>query len=145
MDEIAKELLDALRDLHGDIEGLIGESAGVYGLHLNGDVSPWSELEEGGRFERLCSMSKASAAIAKAETLLSAPQPSTDSWIPWAGGECPVAKGVLVDVRFRDGEELLSVPAQTRLPIHREANGRFWYDEGMGNDIIAYRIAKVPQ
>lgn len=43
--------------------------AGVYGLHLNGDVSPWSELEEGGRFERLSSMSRAREAIAAAEAL----------------------------------------------------------------------------
>jgi hypothetical protein len=41
------------------------ESAGVYGLHLNGDMAPWGDLEEGGRFERLLSMSKARAAIAK--------------------------------------------------------------------------------
>lgn len=59
-------LLDALSALLDDIEALIGESAGVYGLHLNGDVSPWSELEEGGRFERLSSMSRAREAIAAA-------------------------------------------------------------------------------
>lgn len=33
------------------IEGLIDESQGVYGLHLNGDVAPWSDLTEGGRYE----------------------------------------------------------------------------------------------
>lgn len=32
-------------------ESLINESKGVYGLHLNGDPSPWEELLEGGRFE----------------------------------------------------------------------------------------------
>jgi len=30
---------------------LMGHSTGVAGLHLNGDVAPWSELTEGGRFE----------------------------------------------------------------------------------------------
>ena len=30
---------------------LMDESAGVYGLHLNGDPSPWDELRTGGRFE----------------------------------------------------------------------------------------------
>jgi len=59
-------LLETLSALLDDIEALIGESAGVYGLHLNGDVSPWSELEEGGRFERLSSMSRAREAIAAA-------------------------------------------------------------------------------
>lgn len=36
--------LDAVRDL-------INNSYGVAGLHLNGDVAPWDELLEGGRFE----------------------------------------------------------------------------------------------
>lgn len=62
----APELLEALSKLLNEVDGLIGESAGVVGLHLNGDIAPWSDLEEGGRFERLSSMSKARAAIAKA-------------------------------------------------------------------------------
>lgn len=33
------------------VEELIADSSGVYGLHRNGDVSPWSELLEGGQFE----------------------------------------------------------------------------------------------
>ena len=36
--------LDAVQDL-------INNSYGVAGLHLNGDVAPWDELLEGGRFE----------------------------------------------------------------------------------------------
>lgn len=61
------QLLESLSELLDDIEALIGESSGVYGLHLNGDVSPWSELEEGGRFERLSSMSSAREAVSAAE------------------------------------------------------------------------------
>ena len=30
---------------------LMDNSSGVDGLHLNGDVAPWSELRTGGRFE----------------------------------------------------------------------------------------------
>lgn len=30
---------------------LIDESQGVFGLHLNGDPSPWEELRSGGKFE----------------------------------------------------------------------------------------------
>ena len=71
-------LLEALSALLDDIEALIGESAGVYGLHLNGDVSPWSELEEGGRFERLSSMSRAREAIAAAEAAKTLPPTSGD-------------------------------------------------------------------
>jgi len=33
-----------------EVDALICESQGVYGLHLNGDVSPWSELLPPGRF-----------------------------------------------------------------------------------------------
>lgn len=33
------------------VVSLIHDSQGVAGLHLNGDVAPWSELRTGGRFE----------------------------------------------------------------------------------------------
>lgn len=33
------------------VEALIGESAGVSGLHLNGDIAPWQDLRTGGRFD----------------------------------------------------------------------------------------------
>ena len=33
------------------VEELINESGGVFGLHLNGDPSPWEQLISGGRFE----------------------------------------------------------------------------------------------
>ena len=33
------------------VKTLINESYGVAGLHLNGDVAPWDELLEGGKFE----------------------------------------------------------------------------------------------
>ena len=46
-----------------EVQDLIGESQGVYGLHLNGDESPWDEIEQGGRFERLTSLNEALAAI----------------------------------------------------------------------------------
>lgn len=61
------DLLAALKGLASDIQGLISESDGVAGLHLNGDIAPWGELEEGGRFERISHMSDAMAAIAQAE------------------------------------------------------------------------------
>lgn len=37
--------------LKGSLHDLIDDSEGVVGLHLNGDVAPWEELMEGGRFE----------------------------------------------------------------------------------------------
>lgn len=33
------------------IRSLINESYGVDGLHKNGDIAAWDELEQGGRFE----------------------------------------------------------------------------------------------
>lgn len=63
----APELLDALTGLVRSIDDLISESYGVAGLHRNGDVAPWSELTEGGRFEEwLLALVSARAAIAKA-------------------------------------------------------------------------------
>lgn len=34
-----------------DLQSLIGDSDGVYGLHLNGDPAPWSDLTMGGKYE----------------------------------------------------------------------------------------------
>lgn len=65
----------------------------------------------------------------------------TQDWIEWKGGDCPVERGTLVDVRHRDGEEFLQVPA--------EKDGSFaqdwsWEDDLTGTlaayDIIAYRV-----
>lgn len=41
----------ALERLVHDVDDLMDNSHGVTGLHLNGDVAPWSDLGEGGRFE----------------------------------------------------------------------------------------------
>lgn len=63
----AREFLPVLKGLVADIQGLMSESEGVAGLHRNGDVAPWDELEPGGRFERLSSLSAAIDVIGKAE------------------------------------------------------------------------------
>ena len=55
--------LKLARGALGEVQDLISESHGVYGLHLNGDESPWNELEQGGRFERLTTLPEALAAI----------------------------------------------------------------------------------
>ena len=59
------ELLSVLEGLTGDIQGLINESTGVVGLHLNGDIATWGELEAGGAFEWLTTLPEAHEAIAK--------------------------------------------------------------------------------
>lgn len=63
----AREFLPILNGLVADIQGLMSESHGVAGLHLNGDVAPWGELEPGGRFERLGSLQAAIEIINKVE------------------------------------------------------------------------------
>ncbi|MEH8111487.1 hypothetical protein Q7I18_11140 [Aeromonas veronii] len=60
------ELLKALERLSGDVEALMKESGGVYGLHQNGEPAPWGELVAGGRHETwLLSLSDAAELIAK--------------------------------------------------------------------------------
>ena len=82
MNEITKELLDALHDCER-----------VMSAELKGLLVIQPELE------------KARAAIAKAEAALAEPQADEDGWIPWSGGECPLEYGVIHHARFRDGCE----------------------------------------
>lgn len=63
-------LLAALSGLVEDIQGLMTESEGVAGLHLNGDVAPWQELEAGSRFERLSHLPDAVAALFSVEGII---------------------------------------------------------------------------
>jgi len=53
--------IEQLLSVVEDLSGLIDESSGVYGLHLNGDPSPWEELLPGGRFERITNFYEALA------------------------------------------------------------------------------------
>lgn len=63
-----------------------------------------------------------------------------DGWIEWRGGECPVPEGTLVDVRYRDGQELNALPANDIAASSRDASHAFWRADGNQNDIIAYRL-----
>ena len=65
--QAAREILPVLKALVADIQGMMSESHGVTGLHLNGDVAPWGELEPGGRLERLGSLQTAIELIIKTE------------------------------------------------------------------------------
>jgi hypothetical protein len=63
-------------------------------------------------------------------------------WIEWNGGECPVERGVLVDVRYRDGSEKLRIPA---LVDHdsRDAIQCYWDNDRVGCDIVSYRLSET--
>lgn len=79
--------------------------------------------------------------LSRAEYFHLYPSPDADGWIEWKGGECPVEKGTLVDVIWRNGTERAGVKA-----LHIGGAGhRFWVADGMVNDIIAYRLHKPGQ
>ena len=64
-----------------------------------------------------------------------------DEWIEWGGGKCPVEKGTIVDVRYRDGLEISAIPANDDVSESaRDASRTFWRNHGSISDIIAYRI-----
>ena len=75
--------------------------------------------------------------IAKAEATLAATQPSYDDWIPWKGGDCPVAHGTVVDVRFRDGWEGDGLASKWRWHHATQENS-----DVKELDIVAYRVVK---
>lgn len=61
LEELEKEnqqLRGMLGQLHEELRGLISESSGVAGLHLNGDLATWDELLPGGMFERLSNLNE---------------------------------------------------------------------------------------
>ena len=115
MNELTKELLDALKDAEEALSHVENN------LHVRVNPPTLGRMRE---------------AIAKAEAALSAPQ-SDDGWIPWKGGECPVAHGTVVDVRYRDGWEGGGLASKWRW--HHETRGNPILE---GGDIIAYRVVK---
>ena len=76
-------------------------------------------------------VSKARAAIAKAEAALSATDPSYDDWIPWEGGDCPVERRAVVRVKAKNGEIGTD-----------KAHFYDWWHAGEPNDIVAYRVVQ---
>lgn len=70
-------------------------------------------------------------AIAKAEAILAATEPSYDDWIPWKGGECPVGRRDVVMVKGKNGEVDTD-----------KAHFYDWHHTGSPFDIVAYRVVK---
>lgn len=60
------------------------------------------------------------------------------SWIAWAGGDCPVADGVPVEMLFRDNRS--SKPAYSEHPEILTWQHR---SRAFGGDIVAYRPASA--
>ena len=115
MNEIAKELLDALKACLKNCARWHPADPAVLG---------------------------AISAIAKAEAALAEPQADADGWIPWSGGECPVTVGTRVDAKFRDGEKAYNVPAGDCAEDPDSRSASDWSHMESNYDIIAYRIVK---
>lgn len=60
-------------------------------------------------------------------------------WRPHNGGPCPVDRGTLVDVRYRDGMKRHGLPARESCQGAYEASEPFWVDEESCMDITAWR------
>lgn len=58
---------------------------------------------------------------------------TADDWREWPGGECPVAVGTRVDVKFRDSRHST---------INTPGHGWDWHNNGRPSDIVAWRSAK---
>ena len=86
------DLYGPLADLTASLEALIDESGGVYGLHKNGDLAPWDELTEGGRFEDWLSALAAARRALDAETAYRGTPPSA----LWIGSVTTPAKAAAV-------------------------------------------------
>lgn len=69
-DTAVKKLVEACLKGIAAVRTLINSSHGVAGLHLNGDLATWAELEEGGQFEAwLTDFNKAEQTLANVEGL----------------------------------------------------------------------------
>lgn len=80
-------------------------------------------------------------AIITREQYESALAAKNDGWIEWGGGECPVEKGTLVDLRYRNSEKFPDTFGTIALAVGGYgATGRHWNHDGYPNDIIAYRL-----
>ena len=80
-----------------------------------------------------CLASDYDTAIITREQYEAALAAKSEGWIEWGGGECPVEKGVRVDVKYRDGDIYQNKPARGDRNIR-------WSHIGSRNDIIAYRL-----
>lgn len=68
------------------------------------------------------------------QAALASQQPADDGWIYWEGGDCPVGQNQGVEVKLRGGcgDQFYDNPAS-----YFE-----WSHNGLGMDIIAYRVVK---
>lgn len=90
--------------------------------------------------------------LSRAEYFHLYPSPDADGWIEWKGGECPVERGTLVDVKYSGGEENFGVSALTEgwhedhvRGSNRKRTAANWVDILPVSGIVAYRLHKPEQ
>lgn len=122
-----------------------GSASGKWSAYSTWDGSLWFERFDSEDEARAVCMkklvrvmpdhpvSRAVAAIARAEAALAEPKPDADGWIPWVGGERPVNPNALVRVRFADFLEEGGCRA-CQYQWHRS-------NPHAPSDIVAYRVA----
>lgn len=64
-----------------------------------------------------------------------------DGYTYWEGGECPVPKGTLVDVKYRDGVCVRSVPAGVS-DVETQRYAYNWSDFDGPGAIVAYKLSE---
>lgn len=62
------------------------------------------------------------------------------TWIQWPGGECPLPEGTRVNVRYRNGQEILNLRALVLERRLEDASCAFWMHENSPLDIVAYQL-----
>lgn len=61
----------------------------------------------------------------------------TDGWLPWSGGDRPVAPEIFVEVQYRGSAD----PRKgIRIDWEAPAGRLAWHHDGADDDIVAYRI-----
>lgn len=89
--------------------------------------------------------------LSSAEYLHLYPAPDADGWIEWLRDEPPVGDGVIIDVKYSDGDELHSAPCgvftANMTSIRGECASAESFGRGDGSfvHIIAYRLHKPEQ
>lgn len=89
--------------------------------------------------------------LSRAEYFHLYPAPDADGWIEWLRDELPVEEGVIIDVKYSDGDELHSAPCgvftTNMTSIRGELASAECFGRGDGSfvHIIAYRLHKPEQ
>lgn len=72
-------------------------------------------------------------------------EPLAGAFLPWRGGKCPVPKGTLVDVRYRNGKSVSKIPAMVALDT---LCATYWGHSPYGEDecdIVAWRLHQMDE